>query len=155
MKRTTIARHSTSRLETAPAETSHERVPDTDAVTCRAAGLYAACVGYETALKAPGAANTLDRMAETAAEILPDLVKVVNARGGAEFAEALLAATVAPLMAFAAIEHARAEAASADVGYLFDLLADRVKAGVDPRMIRRDALAAPARIRELAEAARA
>ncbi|MER7838436.1 hypothetical protein ABTY98_21740 [Streptomyces sp. NPDC096040] len=119
-----------------------------------AAGLYLATVGYAEALRMPDPAATLDRMPEAVDEIAEELAKGVNAEGGAEFTEALRAATVLPLKAYAAIEHARAETADAEVGYLFDLLADNLKAGADPRMIRRDALAAPARIRELAEAAR-
>jgi len=128
-------------------------VPATDATTYRAAGLYAATIGYDEALRLPDPAARLDRMSAEVDEIAADLARVVNAEGGTEFIEGLREATAVRLSAFAAIEHGRAELADAGVGYLFDLLADNLKAGVDPHVIRRDALAAPARVRELARQA--
>lgn len=132
---------------------SASSVPATDAITYRAAGLYAATAAYDEALRRPNPAATLDNMCDAVHEIAPDLAKVINTKASADFAEGLRVATVAPLWAFAAIEHSRAEVADAGVGYLFDLLAENLKAGVDPRVIRRDALAAPARVRELARQA--
>ncbi|SMF64677.1 hypothetical protein [Streptomyces sp. Amel2xC10] len=125
---------------------------DEQRITVLAAGLYVATAAYEAALRRTNPASaiaTLDRMCETVDEIMPDVAKVVAAKGGADFAEALRAATTAPLLAFTAIEHARAEAGDG-YSYVFDLLVEALEKGADPDTIRTTALDVPRRIRDLA-----
>ncbi|WP_106436874.1 hypothetical protein [Streptomyces prunicolor] len=122
-----------------------------DRITLAAAGLYAATCAYDEALRRPNPAATLDNMCDAVHEIAPDLAKVINSKASAEFAEGLRVATVAPLWAFAAIEHARVEAGDG-YGYVFDLLVDGLKNGVDPDITRKTALDVPRRLRENAEA---
>jgi hypothetical protein len=129
------------------------REDDEQHLTVLAAGLYVATAAYEAALRRTNPASTLatlDRMCETVDEIMPDVAKVVAAKGGAEFAEALRAATASPLLAFTAIEHARAEVDS-DYHYLFDYLVETLRAGADPRAVRKAAQDAPARLRAEAD----
>ncbi|MFE9880483.1 hypothetical protein [Streptomyces sp. NPDC005784] len=136
----------TGQAATATAIASEPRISLVDA------GLYVAAAAYDEALRRPNPVATLDHMVETVAEIMPNIVKVVNAKGGGEFAEALRIATVAPLLAFTAIEHARAEV-DPDYGYLFDYLVKNLRAGADPRAVRTAAEDTPQRLREAAEQA--
>ncbi|MBC2903995.1 hypothetical protein [Streptomyces cupreus] len=116
------------------------------------AALYIATAAYNEALTRPHPAATLDDMCDALAVIMPSLLNVVKAKGGAEYAEALQAAVADRLWAFTAIEHSRIEAGEG-YGYLFDLLADSLKGGADPHMVRTTALDAPGKIRALAKAA--
>ncbi|MFC8201361.1 hypothetical protein ACFUTV_39090 [Streptomyces sp. NPDC057298] len=129
---------------------------DDQRLTALAATVYIASAGYDEALRMPNPATTLDDMCDALddvwAAILPNLPKGF-ADNGPEIAEAMRAAVADRLWAFTAIEYARAEAAAYNVGYLFDYLADGLKKGADPKAIRTDALAAPKRLRELAEQA--
>ncbi|MET7775372.1 hypothetical protein ABZU94_13885 [Streptomyces mirabilis] len=124
----------------------------TETVTIAAAGLYVAAAGYDEALRHPNPVATLDSMCDGLHEIAPDIAKVINTKAGAEFAEALRVATVAPLWAFTAIERARAEAGDGH-GYLFDYLADGLRRGADPDVVRKAALAAPSKIHGIADQA--
>ncbi|MEV5792684.1 hypothetical protein [Streptomyces sp. NPDC052192] len=124
--------------------------PRTDSATIAAAGLYVAGAAYEEALRHPDLVATLDNMCDGLAEIAPDIARVLKTEANSEFAEALRAATIAPLWAFTAIERGRAEAGDG-YGYLFDLLADSLRGGANPDVVRTTALGAPARIRDLAE----
>ncbi|MEU0433728.1 hypothetical protein ABZ153_19210 [Streptomyces sp. NPDC006290] len=156
------ARESKSTVSTALQSTGHPHplVSDTDRehdeqrLTLQAAGLYVAAAAYDAALRRPNPVATLNHMCTTVAEIMPDVVKVVAAKGGAEFAEALRVNTVAPLLAFTAIETARAEVGP-DYGYLFDYLVKNLRAGADPQAVRKAAVDAPGRLRDAAEQARA
>ncbi|MFF8954077.1 hypothetical protein ACF09I_35570 [Streptomyces sp. NPDC014940] len=115
-------------------------------ISIPAAGLYLASVGYAEALRTSDPARVLDTMCGAVAEIMPDLCKVGAAEDGGE----LLAATTVRLRAYAAIEHARADAGDG-YGYVFDLLAESLERGGDPDLIRTAATDAPGRIRALAE----
>lgn len=117
-----------------------------------AAGRYVAGAAYDEALRHPNLVATLDNMCDGLAEIAPEIARVLKTEANAEFAEALRAATIAPLWAFTAIERGRAEAGDG-YGYLFDLLVDSLRDGADPDVVRTTALGAPTRIRELAELA--
>ncbi|MGW0914682.1 hypothetical protein ACWD1Z_23435 [Streptomyces sp. NPDC002784] len=125
---------------------------DDDQITYQAAAVYVATAAYTEALTMPNPAATLDDMCDALAEIMPSLLRVVKAEEGTEFAETLQAAIAARLWAAAAIEHSRIEAGDG-YGYLFDILADSLKRGADPHMIRTTALDAPGKIRALAKAA--
>ncbi|MFD9099324.1 hypothetical protein [Streptomyces collinus] len=125
---------------------------DHQRISILAAGLYVASVGYAEALRMSDPARVLDAMCDAVAEIVPDVCRVVAAEDGGEFAEALRAATTVRLRAYAAIEHARADAGD-DYGYVFDLLAESLGKGGDPDRIRTAAADVPSRIRALAEAA--
>lgn len=130
------------------------QVPETDPKTARSAGLYCATAAYNTAVRQGGdRATTLDRITDTLTETMADVINGVTPGVDTDFAEALRAATIVPLRAFAAIEQARTELGDG-YGYVLDILAHNVKAGADPRPIRRDALALPARLREFGEATR-
>lgn len=118
-----------------------------------AAGLYIAICAYNEALTRPNPSATLDDMCDAVAEIMPDVAKIVDAKGGAEFAEALRASVADRLWAFTAIEYARSLCGDG-YGFVFDLLADSVRKGCDPHIARTTALDVPKRLRENAEAAR-
>ena len=119
-------------------------------VTIEAAALHVASSAYGEALRMPTPAATLDRMTSVVHEITADVCKVVGIP--IEFTDALRGSITERLKAFAAIEHSRAEAGDG-CGYVFDLLADSLRAGSDAREVRTAALDVPRRIRELAEAA--
>ncbi|MER5467222.1 hypothetical protein [Streptomyces sp. NPDC002685] len=116
------------------------------------AGLYAATAAYDEALRMPNPAATLDNMCGALDEIVPSLANVISSKDAADFAEALRDAVAAPIEAYTAIEHGRIEAGDG-YGYLFDLLADSLRGGANPDVVKTTALGAPARIRELAELA--
>ncbi|WP_019072416.1 hypothetical protein [Streptomyces hokutonensis] len=119
-----------------------------------AAGLYVATCAYNEAITKPNPSATLDDMADSVAEIMPAVAKVVGAdKAGLEFAETLRASIADRLWAFTAIEFARTECGDG-YGYVFDFLADSVRNGGDPHIARQTALDLPKRIRETAEAAR-
>ncbi|MEU1556798.1 hypothetical protein ABZ517_29425 [Streptomyces scabiei] len=128
---------------------------DKERTTALAAALWIARYGYSEAMASPNPAARLDDMCDAMAEAwddtMPHLAKFAGK--GLEFAEVMRAAVADRLWAFNAIEYARAEAADHDCGYLFDYLAELLKKGADPHIIRRDALAAPRRLREIAEQA--
>jgi len=119
-------------------------------ITIQAAALYVAASAYSEALRMATPAATLDRMIDVVHEITPDVCKVVSIP--IEFTDALRGSITERLKAFAAIEHTRAEAGEG-YGYVFDLLADSLRAGSDAHVVRTTALDVPRRIRELAEAA--
>jgi hypothetical protein len=137
---------------TATPDPRAQREHDQQHLTLQAAGLYIATAAYDAALRSPNPVATLNGMCKTVAGIMPDVVKVVEAKGGAEFAEALRVVTVAPLLACTAIERARAEV-DPDYGYLFDYLVKNLRAGADPQAIRQAAVDAPGRLRDAAEQA--
>jgi hypothetical protein len=123
--------------------------------TALAAALYIAQYGYKLAAASPDPAARLDDMCDAIAETWDAIApKLPEKFAGAdlEFAETMRAAVADRLWAFTAVEYARAEAGDG-YSYLFDYLAGALQQGADPHIIRRDALAAPARIRELAEQA--
>ncbi|MET9083719.1 hypothetical protein ABZX77_17800 [Streptomyces sp. NPDC004237] len=130
---------------------------DTTLITYQTAALYIATAGYTEALaQSRPAAAVLDDMCDAIAEIKPEAMPTASKVFGAnlKFAKILRDSVVNYLWAFAAIEHTRIDADSEGCDYLFDLLADSLKAGTDPQIIRREAFAAPARIRALAGGAR-
>lgn len=137
-------------------DTAREHPADEDHINALAAAVYIASAGYDEALRMPNPAATLDDMCDALddvwAEILPNLPKGFAGRGP-ETAEAMRTVVADRLWAFAAIEAARVQAKAYDVGYLFDVLADALKNGADPKAIRTDALAAPRRLRALVEQA--
>ncbi|TQE40256.1 hypothetical protein Sipo8835_00145 [Streptomyces ipomoeae] len=133
---------------------THPRVDaplsDDTRITYKAAAVYLAGKLYDQALKEASPVATLDDIANAIPEVMPE---AFNAMGTAPGLAAVLLPEVTDLVwAYTAIEHARIEAGDG-CDYLFDLLADGLKNGADPHIIRTDALAAPGRIRELAEQA--
>ncbi|MEY2243200.1 hypothetical protein AB8A21_09690 [Streptomyces sp. BF23-18] len=141
MKRTTVAIPRTSQ----PAQT--DRKHGEPRLTIRDAGLFIAGAAYEEALLTADPVVTLDRICTTAAEVMPNVVKTVDAKSGGAIGEPLRAATLAPLLAFAAIERASAEAGPAH-RYAFDYLARSLHAGADPRAIRKAAEEMPRQLRD-------
>ncbi|MDW8807734.1 hypothetical protein P1P68_23845 [Streptomyces scabiei] len=127
------------------------RTHTTPAVTCKAGALYIATAAYTEALTTTNPAATLDNIADALPSVMPQVFDTLGTTP--ELAAVLLPEIRLLVWAFNAIEYARAEAASHGCGYLFDYLAERLKQGADPHSIRKDALAAPARLRELAEQA--
>lgn len=128
-------------------------------ITCQAAALYVANVAYKAALGDSRPAKSLDNMCDALPEIMTEITAQVSKSfkvtdADAEFAETLRACIADRLWAYAAVEHARLDAGDG-YGYLFDLLADNLRNGADPHDTRETALAAPKRIRDLAEAEQA
>ncbi|OQR64750.1 hypothetical protein B6E66_07270 [Streptomyces maremycinicus] len=130
--------------------TNIDTAADAARVTALAGALYVANAAYTEALKMPAPATTLDSICDDLHEVLPQVLGVIKTTP--ELAEVLTASVADRLWAFAAIEHGRAEAGDG-YGYVFDLLADNLRAGGDPSVARTTALAVPARIRAIAEAA--
>lgn len=121
-----------------------------DRLTCQAAAVLVAREIYAEALTHDNPAAVLADVCDALPEVMP---KVFNDMGTDPDKAAALYPEIANRMwAFTAIEHSRTEAGDG-YGYVFDLLADNLKAGGDPHAIRTDALAVPGRIRELAEQA--
>lgn len=112
-----------------------DRARDEERTQLAAAGLYAATAAYDEALRRPNPTATLDNMCDAVHEISPALAKVINDKPSADFAEGLRAATADCLWTFTAIEHARAELGN-DYGYVLDIMADRLKRGLDPKAVR-------------------
>ncbi|MFF9036398.1 hypothetical protein ACF090_13110 [Streptomyces sp. NPDC014892] len=128
----------------------NEDADDDARITYKAAGIYLAEQLYGQALKEDNPAAALDDIANAIPDTMP---RVFQDMGTApDLAAALLPSITGLVWAFTAIEHSRIEAGDG-YGYLFDYMAGLLKNGADPNAIRRDALAAPARIRELAEQA--
>ncbi|MFF7840390.1 hypothetical protein ACFZC6_16420 [Streptomyces ossamyceticus] len=126
--------------------------PRVDAPRSHKAGaLYIATAAYTEALATKNPAKTLDDIADALPSVMPQVFDTLGTTP--ELAAALLPEIKNLVWAFNAIEYARVEAADADCGYLFDYLAELLKQGADPQRIRTDALAAPRRLRELAEQA--
>lgn len=125
--------------------------PNTTRTTHKAAGIYLAGELYGQALATTNPAATLDDIADALPTVMPEVFAELGT--APDLAAALLPEIKNLVWAFNAIEYARTEAADFGCGYLFDYLAEALKKGADPHIIRRDALAAPARLRELAEQA--
>ena len=124
---------------------------DEQRITALAGALYVATAAYAEALKMPSPAATLDDMCDALPEFAPKMLRTLKATP--EMATVVMDAVTDRLWAFTAVEYARTEAGDG-YGYVFDLLADGLREGADPHVIRTTALDAPRRIRELAEAAR-
>lgn len=134
---------------------THPRVDtpaaDDTRITYKAGALYIAAAAYDEALATTNPAKTLDDIADDLNDVMPQVFTTLGT--DPELAAALLPEIKNLVWAFNAIEYARAEAADHGCGYLFDYLAELLKKGADPHIIRRDALAAPRRLREIAEQA--
>lgn len=120
-------------------------------INYKAGALYIATELYAQALATKNPSETLDAVADDLPTVMPEVFKILGT-------DEALAAGLLPeiknlVWAFNAIEYARTEAADHGCGYLFDYLAELLKKGADPHRIRDDALAAPARLRALAERA--
>lgn len=122
-----------------------------DTSTCQAAAAFVAAKVYTKALAAPSPAEALDNICDALPEIMADLLHTMDI--SSEVSSTLHAELADRLWAFTAVEHARTEAGNG-YGYIFDLLADGLKKGADPKAIRTDALAVPGRIRDLAGGSR-
>jgi len=140
-----------------PAQTTPKTDPpaavtriDEPHITALATAVWVANAAYKAALESTQPAKSLDNMCDALPEILPKIVSIV--RITPELAEVLKDAVADRLWAYTAVEYARTEAGDG-YAYIFDLLAEALEKGGDPHTIRTDALAAPKRIRELAEQA--
>ncbi len=117
-------------------------------LTYQAAAVYVTGQIYDEAVKTSNPAATLDDIADALPEVMPD---VFRAQGTSpDLAAVLLPEVTNRVWAFTAIEHARTEAGDGH-GYLFDWLAEKLRAGADPHTVRTAALDAPGKIRALAE----
>jgi hypothetical protein len=127
---------------------THPRA-DEQRTTALAAALYIAQYGYKLATASPNPAARLDDMcdavAETWDEITPRLPKKF-AGADLEFAETMQAAVADRLWAFTVIEYARADVGQ-NFGYVFDLIADNLKAGAEPQSVRDEVARVAARLR--------
>lgn len=119
---------------------------DDTVLTYRAAALYLARETYAEALKQDDPAAALDDICDALPEVMP---QVFQEKGtDPALAKALLPELADRMWAFTAVEYARTQAADHEVGYLFDLFADALKNGADPKTIRTEALATPKRLRD-------
>lgn len=123
---------------------------DDTLITYKACAVYLAGELYDQALKEDNPAATLDDIANAIPETMPRVFQAMDT--APDLAAALLPSITDLVWAYTAIEHSRIEAGDG-YGYLFDYLAGALRNGADPHLIRKDALAAPARIRDLAEQA--
>ncbi|MCX4858971.1 hypothetical protein [Streptomyces canus] len=131
--------------------TQNRTTPAADELACQAAAVFVAKAAYTTALETDEPAGTLDNIADALPEVMPKVLDIVHT--SPELADTLQTSIADQLWAYSAIEHARVEAGDG-YGYVFDLLADDLKAGRDPHLARKTALDVPGRLRALAEAAR-
>jgi hypothetical protein len=122
--------------------------PPATGITYEAGAVYVATAIYDEALATTNPAKTLDDIADALPEVMPGVFKTMGT--APDTAAALLPAINDRIWAFTAIEHARVEAGDG-YGYLFDLLVNNLRVGADPHTVRSTALAAPGRIRALAE----
>lgn len=130
-------------------DSAREHHGDDQHVTALAAALYIAQYAYGCAITSPNPAAKLDDMCDSVAEVWDDITpKLPEKFAGAdlEFAETMRAAIADRLWAFTAVEYARIEAGDG-YGYLFDYLAESLRGGADPHVVRQSALDAPGRIR--------
>ncbi|MEH0551240.1 hypothetical protein [Streptomyces sp. B21-101] len=118
--------------------------PDDTRITALAAALYVANAAYTEALTTDSPAKTLDDICDAWPEVAPKVLGILNTTQ--ELAEVLHAAVTDRLWAFAVIEHSRDEAGEG-YGYVFDFLAEKLRAGVDPHSVRTVALGVPERLR--------
>jgi hypothetical protein len=119
-------------------------------ITALAGALYVANAAYTEALTTSTPAATLDNICDALPEVMPEVLGVLKTTP--ELTKVLTDAVADRLWAYTAVEHARAEAGDG-YGYIFDLLAENLRAGGDPQMARTTALAVPGRLRAIAEAA--
>ncbi|MEH0587398.1 hypothetical protein QA942_26260 [Streptomyces sp. B21-106] len=118
--------------------------PDDTRITALAGALYVAASTYTEALTMANPAAALDNVCDAWPEIAPRVLGVLNT--SPELAEVLRDAVADRLWAFAVIEYSRVEAGDG-FGYLFDFLAEKLRAGVDPHSVRTVALGVPERLR--------
>lgn len=123
-----------------------------DRLTHQAAAVLVARDMYAEALKQDNPAASLDDICDALPKVMPQVFQELGT--APDLAAALLPEVTDRVWAFTAVEHARAEAGDG-YGYLFDYLADGLRKGADPHTIRKAALDAPKRIRELAAEASA
>lgn len=130
--------HTTGNLLGLMATPAQDTKTDEQHPTALAAALYIAQWGYDRALTSPNPAARLDDMCDAADGDWADFAQLPKLAGAdLDFAETMRSAAVDRLWAFAVIEHNRTEV---DPGcrYVFDVLADSLKAGADPHTIRAD-----------------
>lgn len=139
------------RVDQLTAEASeHAQLADEDRITALAGALYVANATYAEALKMPDPAATLDDICDALPEAMPRVLAVVKTTP--EGFEVLKSSIADVLWAYTAIEHSRTEAGEG-YGYIFDLLADNLCSGGDPKVTLKAAADAPRKIRQLAEEA--
>jgi hypothetical protein len=135
---------------TAPSTSTTISSADTEPrITALAGALYVANAVYTEALTTSAPAATLDNICDALPEVMPEVLGVLKTTP--ELTKVLTDAVADRLWAYTAVEHARTEAGDG-YGYIFDLLADSLRAGSDAHEVRTTALDVPRRIRELAEA---
>ncbi|MCX4557962.1 hypothetical protein OHA02_17340 [Streptomyces phaeochromogenes] len=117
------------------ADTDQARGHDEDRITTQAAALLVANGVYDEALKEDDLVATLDDISDALAEMTPDDFKTMGTIGSR--AESVLPVVVDRIWAFTVIAHARAEFGS-DYRYVFDVMADALKRGADPKAVRDD-----------------
>ncbi|MFI9170487.1 hypothetical protein [Streptomyces lincolnensis] len=132
-------------LTAAPAD-PFAGLDDDTVLTYRAAALYLARETYAEALKQDDPAAALDDICDALPEVMPQVFQ--EKATDPALAKALLPELADRMWAFTAVEYARTQAADYEVGYLFDLFADALKNGADPKTIRTEALAMPKRLRD-------
>lgn len=137
-------------LDKNPHALPHPETADEERITALAAGLFVANAAYAEALKMPNPAATLDDICDAWPEIAPEVLGTTKTPP--DVTEVLKGAVADRLWAYTAVEYSRVEAGDG-YGYLFDLLVEALEKGADPHAIRETALAAPGKIRELAEQA--
>jgi hypothetical protein len=123
---------------------------DEDTITAQAAAVYVARAAYRAALETPNPATALDGISDALPDVMPKVLNVVKTPPA--LTSVLHAAITDRLSTYTAIEHARVEAGDG-YSWIFDLLVEQLEKGANPDTIRTDALAAPRRIRDLAEQA--
>lgn len=139
-------------VQTAPktAPAAVVRHDNEERITALAAAAYIAGCAYDEALRMDDPAKTLDNMADALPEVMPKVFATLNTTP--DLAAVMLPAVTDRVRAYTAVEHARIEAGDG-YGYILDLLAESLRKGADPDVIRTTAVDVPRRIRELAEGA--
>jgi len=126
MKGTTVS-HTEIKATTTPA------TPDDTAITYQACALYLARSLYDQALRTLDPAATLDTIADSLPEAMPEVFQLLGT--APDLADVLRPAVADRIRAFAVVEHARAEGGD-DYGWVFGLMADALRQGGDPQTVR-------------------
>jgi hypothetical protein len=134
----------------APRNSFDENAGDEQRITALAAAIWVAGAAYDEARRTGNPAAALDTIADALPAAMPHAFKTMGT--APDVAAVMLPAVTDRVWAYTAIEHSRIEAGDG-YGYLFDFLADKLRAGVDPHSVRTAALGVPARLRALAEQA--
>ncbi|MFJ4829887.1 hypothetical protein ACIP79_08225 [Streptomyces sp. NPDC088747] len=113
-------------------------------LTHQAAAIYIVTKLYDEARKEAAPAKTLDDIADALPDVLARSFREANI--APDVTAAVLPEAAKLLWAYIVVEHGRAESGE-DVGFIFDLLADSLKHGTDPQVVKSEVPRVVARLR--------